>query len=140
MMDDIIVYVVKEGWNQMSIWFTLEYWRHLKICYLLDPMHIFGNIGHLLWKHLIGVKDTSVSLASLVDVFFIGYFVTCHWWLLDTSNPWHYISTRFIDQVDFFKGNTSKWNTTTQKGSYWACVFNGNINPNIIFLIFKYIF
>jgi hypothetical protein len=51
----------------MSIWFTLEYWQHLKICHLLDPMHIFKNVGHSLWKHLIGLKDTHASRASLVE-------------------------------------------------------------------------
>ena len=43
----------------MSIWFTLEYLRDLKICHLLHPLHIFKNVGHSLWKHLIGLKETS---------------------------------------------------------------------------------
>ncbi len=51
----------------MSIWFTLEYWRHLKIFHLLDPMHIFKNVGHSLWKHLVGLKDSPASRASLVE-------------------------------------------------------------------------
>ena len=46
----------------ISIWFTLEYnWKDLKICHLLHPMHIFKNVGHSLWKHLVGIKDTHAS-------------------------------------------------------------------------------
>ena len=26
--------------------------------YLLDPMHIFKNVGKSLWKHMIGYKDS----------------------------------------------------------------------------------
>jgi hypothetical protein len=30
-------------------------------------MHIFKNVGHSLWKHLIGLKETHASRASLVE-------------------------------------------------------------------------
>ncbi len=35
---------------------TLEYWPKLKLNLLLDPMHIEGNIGKSLIKHLFGEK------------------------------------------------------------------------------------
>ncbi len=35
---------------------TLEYWPKLKLNHLLDPMHIEGNIGKSLIKHLFGEK------------------------------------------------------------------------------------
>ena len=49
----------------ISIFFTLEYWQDLKIAHLLDPMHIFKNVGELLWKHLTGEKDTLSARADL---------------------------------------------------------------------------
>lgn len=48
-----------------SIWYTLEYWKDLKICHLLDPMHIFKNVGHSLWQHLVGLKDTMTTRNDL---------------------------------------------------------------------------
>ena len=50
-----------------SIWFCLEYWKYLKIFHLLDPMHIFKNVGHSLWKHLIGEKDTEQARDDLKE-------------------------------------------------------------------------
>ena len=29
------------GLHRLSIFYTLPYWWHLKVMYLLDPMHIF---------------------------------------------------------------------------------------------------
>ena len=51
----------------ISIWFRLEYWKDLKICHLLDPMHIFKNIGHSLWKHITGLKDTEKARNDLKE-------------------------------------------------------------------------
>ena len=50
-----------------SIWFCLKYWKYLKIFHLLDPMHIFKNVGHSLWKHLIGEKDTEQARDDLKE-------------------------------------------------------------------------
>ena len=51
----------------ISIWFRLECWKDLKICHLLDPMHIFKNIGHSLWKHITGLKDTEKARNDLKE-------------------------------------------------------------------------
>ncbi|MCO5570704.1 hypothetical protein L7F22_024431 [Adiantum nelumboides] len=51
----------------ISIWFQLEYWKDLKICHLLDPMHIFKNVGHSLCKHLTGLKDTEQAKNDLKE-------------------------------------------------------------------------
>ncbi|MCO5584786.1 hypothetical protein L7F22_038718 [Adiantum nelumboides] len=51
----------------ISIWFQLEKWKDLKICHLLDPMHIFKNVGHSLWKHLTGLKDTEQAKNDLKE-------------------------------------------------------------------------
>ena len=40
-----------------SIFFRLPYWTHLKINHLLDPMHIFKNVGSSIWEHIIGRRD-----------------------------------------------------------------------------------
>ncbi|MCO5601656.1 hypothetical protein L7F22_055779 [Adiantum nelumboides] len=53
--------------QSLSIWYTLEYWKDLKICHLLDPMHIFKNVGHSLWQHLVGFKDTAAARNDLKD-------------------------------------------------------------------------
>ncbi|MCO5587908.1 hypothetical protein L7F22_041860 [Adiantum nelumboides] len=51
----------------ISIWFQLEYWKDLKIFHLLNPMHIFKNVGHSLWKHLTGLKDTKQAKNDLKE-------------------------------------------------------------------------
>ncbi|MCO5571184.1 hypothetical protein L7F22_024918 [Adiantum nelumboides] len=51
----------------ISIWFQLEYWKDLKICHVLNPMHIFKNVGHSLWKHLTGLKDTEQARNDLKE-------------------------------------------------------------------------
>ena len=48
-----------------SIWYMLEYWKDLKITHLLDPMHIFKNVAHSLWNHLVGFKDTEAARTDL---------------------------------------------------------------------------
>ena len=53
---------------KISIWFSLEYWTNLKICHLLDLIHIFKKVGHSLRNHLVGLKDTLASRASLEDL------------------------------------------------------------------------
>ena len=30
---------------------------HCNICHLLDPMHIFQNVGSSIWEHVIGKRD-----------------------------------------------------------------------------------
>ena len=51
--------------TSISIWYTLEYWKNLKITHLLDPMHIFKNVAHSLWKHLVGLKDIEAAREDL---------------------------------------------------------------------------
>ena len=43
--------------KHLSIFHTLPYWDDLLINHLLDPMHIFKNIGEMLWKTITGAKD-----------------------------------------------------------------------------------
>ncbi len=45
------------GLTRWSILTTLPYWDELKIRHLLDPMHIEGNVGKALIKHLYGKKE-----------------------------------------------------------------------------------
>src|SRR5450759_468455 len=45
------------GLTRWSILTTLPYWGELKIRHLLDPMHIEGNVGKALIKHLYGEKE-----------------------------------------------------------------------------------
>ena len=47
------------GLTRWSILTTLPYWSELKIRHLLDPMHIEGNVGKALIKHLYGEKETN---------------------------------------------------------------------------------
>ena len=47
-----------DGMKGLSIFYELEYWRHLKICHLLDPMHVFKNVVESLWRHITGQKDS----------------------------------------------------------------------------------
>lgn len=49
---------VPKGISRYSIFFTLPYWKSLKIQHLLDPMHIFKNVGENIWEHIIGKRDT----------------------------------------------------------------------------------
>ncbi|CAM6089682.1 unnamed protein product [Calypogeia fissa] len=46
------------GLTRWSILVTLPYWSELKICHLLDSMHIEGNVGKALIRALYGEKDT----------------------------------------------------------------------------------
>ena len=43
--------------NRLSILHQLPYWQDLLITSLLDPMHIFKNVGQTIWDHFIGIKD-----------------------------------------------------------------------------------
>ena len=45
------------GMKRLSIFHRLHYWQDLLINNLLDPMHIFKNVGQTIWDHIIGVKD-----------------------------------------------------------------------------------
>ena len=45
------------GMNRLSILHQLPYWQDLLITSLLDPMHIFKNVGQTIWDHFIGIKD-----------------------------------------------------------------------------------
>ncbi|CAM6082437.1 unnamed protein product [Calypogeia fissa] len=47
------------GLTRWSILTALPYWGELKICHLLDLMHIEGNVGKALIKALYGEKETN---------------------------------------------------------------------------------
>lgn len=57
-----------DGMKRFSILFELPYWTSLLINHLLDPMHIFKNVGSLLWDHISGAKDTHAARADLQEV------------------------------------------------------------------------
>ena len=44
--------------SQYSILLTLPYGANLKIQHLLDPMHVFKNVGQAIWDHIAGKKDS----------------------------------------------------------------------------------
>ena len=44
--------------KRLSIFHTLPYWGDLLINHLLDPMHIFKNVGEVLWKTITGKKES----------------------------------------------------------------------------------
>ena len=46
------------GMKRLSIFHTLPYWDKLLINHLLDPMHIFKNIGETIWKTITGQKES----------------------------------------------------------------------------------
>ena len=46
------------GMKRLSILHDLPYWGDLLINHLLDPMHIFKNVGELLWKTISGKKES----------------------------------------------------------------------------------
>lgn len=46
------------GMSRLSILLTLPYWPKLKIHHLLDPMHVFKNVGQAIWDHVTGKKDS----------------------------------------------------------------------------------
>ena len=57
------------GMSQYSILLTSPYWAKLMIQHLLDPMHVFKNVGQALWDHIIGKKD---PLGAREDLRVIG--------------------------------------------------------------------
>lgn len=57
-----------EGMKRLSIFYRLPYWRYLLIGHLLDPMHIFKNVGVSIWKHMTGVKDTKAARDDLKEI------------------------------------------------------------------------
>ena len=57
-----------DGMKRFSILFELPYWTSFLINHLLYPMHIFKNVGSLLWDHISGVKDTHGARADLQEV------------------------------------------------------------------------
>ena len=49
---------LSKGMSEYSILLTLPYWENLKIQHLLDPMHVFKNVGQAIWDHIMGRKDS----------------------------------------------------------------------------------
>ncbi|MCO5563467.1 hypothetical protein L7F22_017109 [Adiantum nelumboides] len=56
------------GMKRFSILYELPYWTSLRINHLLDPMHIFKNVGSLLWDHITGRKDSHGARTDLQEV------------------------------------------------------------------------
>jgi len=40
---------------------------------LVDPIHIFNNVGVFLWRHITDIKDTKTT--PLMRVYFCGFAV-----------------------------------------------------------------
>ena len=47
-----IVEKMPTGMKRKSIFYDLPYWDHIKITYLLDPVHIFKHVSSSLWRHI----------------------------------------------------------------------------------------
>lgn len=56
------------GMKRLSIYHQLPYWGELQISHLLDPMHIFKNVGDSIWAHLVGDKDMWGELEDLKEL------------------------------------------------------------------------
>ena len=55
------------GMKRKSILYNLPYSEHLKITYLLDPMHIFKNVSSSLWRKISSKQgDTLVVRKDLI--------------------------------------------------------------------------
>ena len=50
------------GMKRKSIFYDLPYWEHLKISYLLDPMHIFKKNSSSLWRHISSKKSDTLAV------------------------------------------------------------------------------
>ena len=46
------------GMKRLSVFHELPYWKDLLINHLLDPMHIFKNVGSIIWEHITGNRDS----------------------------------------------------------------------------------
>ena len=53
--------------KRLSILHQLPYWNDLLINHLLDPMHIFKNVGEVLWKTITGKKESKGQRDDLQD-------------------------------------------------------------------------
>ena len=56
------------GTKKLSIFHALPYWRKILINHLLDPMHIFKNVGQMLWEHLSRAQDNKKACGDLQEV------------------------------------------------------------------------
>lgn len=57
------------GMKRLSIFHSLPYWEKLIINHLLDPMHIFKNVGETIWKTITGKNE---SKGQRDDLQFLG--------------------------------------------------------------------
>ena len=55
------------GMNILSLFHALPYWKKLLTNHLLDPMHIFKNVGQILWEHLVGAWDNKKAQDDLQE-------------------------------------------------------------------------
>lgn len=54
--------------KRKSILYELPYWEHLKIAYLLYPMHILKNVSFSLWRHISSKEsDTLVVRRDIIS-------------------------------------------------------------------------
>ena len=59
----------KKVWNKKSIFFQLEYWKHLLMRHNLDVMHIKKNVCNSIFGTLLSILGkTKDSLASRLDL------------------------------------------------------------------------
>ena len=54
--------------KRLSIFHELPYWDHLIINHLLDPMHIFKNVGEMLWKTITGKRESKAERDDLMSI------------------------------------------------------------------------
>ncbi|KAI5074065.1 hypothetical protein GOP47_0012078, partial [Adiantum capillus-veneris] len=102
------------GMKRLSLWYELPYWPRLMINHLLDPMHIFKNVGNLLWDHLTDKKDTLGARVDLRNVDRMEQY-----WLQTASDgsiklpkaPWIFTGAqeRIVDEVEIAGTAHSRW-------------------------------
>ena len=55
------------GMKRLNAFYNLPYWEELLINHLLDPMHVFKNVGVAIWKHLTGAMDSVKARRDLEE-------------------------------------------------------------------------
>ena len=65
---DTYVEKIPIGMKRKYIFYELPYWEHLKIGYLLYPMHILKNVSSYLWRKLSWNKSNTMDVRrDLID-------------------------------------------------------------------------
>ena len=60
--------------KRLNAFYGLPYWEDLLINHLLDPMHVFKNVGVAIWKHLTGAMD---NIKARKDLEVVGVKKVC---------------------------------------------------------------